>query len=198
MSHPCYVIRMTIPYPMNEQARKLVHLVFGVAIAAVILILPREEAIMLFSGSLLVGLVLTDLVKAGHRVPLVTLLVMHLEREGEFPGKGAICFVVSSLFCTVFFPSLVAATGVLTLAVLDSASALVGMHYGRKRLNGKKTLEGFLAGVIINSLVLLLLLDPVRAFLVSLVAGTVELAIPLDDNLLVPPAACLCLSLLGA
>jgi len=48
LSHPCYVIRMTIPYPMNEQARKLVHLVFGVAIAAVILILPREEAIVLF------------------------------------------------------------------------------------------------------------------------------------------------------
>jgi len=89
---------------MNEQARKIVHLIFGVAIAVVILLLPREESIMLFSGSLLVGIVLADLVKSGHRVPLVTFLVLHLEREGEFPGKGAICFVVSSLFCTVFFP----------------------------------------------------------------------------------------------
>jgi len=182
---------------MNEQARKIVHLVFGVAIAVVILLLPREESIMLFSGSLLVGIVLADLVKSGHRVPLVTFLVLHLEREGEFPGKGAICFVVSSLFCTVFFPSLVAATGVLTLAVLDSTSALVGMHYGRKRLNGKKTFEGFLAGVVVNSLVLLVHFDPLRAISVSLVAGIVELVLPMDDNLLIPPAACLCLLLSG-
>jgi len=71
------------------------------------------------------------------------------------------------------------------------------MHYGRKRLNGKKTFEGFLAGVVVNSLVLLVHFDPLRAISVSLVAGIVELVLPMDDNLLIPPAACLCLLLSG-
>jgi dolichol kinase len=182
---------------MKEEARKLVHLCFGAAIAGAVFVFPREQAILLLAGSLLPGLILAELVKTGHRVPLISFLVARLEREGEFPGKGAIYFVVSSLFCVAFFPSAMAAAGVLSLAVLDSVSALAGLRFGKTRVNGRKTLEGFLAGVAANSLVLCAFLDPVRATLVSLVAGAVELAVPLDDNLLIPPAACLCLSLVG-
>ncbi|MDH7510010.1 MAG: hypothetical protein QHH04_03070 [Methanolinea sp.] len=182
---------------MQEEARKLVHLGFGAAIAGAIFGFSREQAILLLAGSLLPGLILAELVRNGHRVPLISFLVDRLEREGEFPGKGAISFVVSSLFCVTFFSSAVAAAGVLSLAVLDSVSALAGLRFGKNRLNGRKTLEGFFAGVAANSLVLCAFLDPARAILVSLVAGAVEVAAPLDDNLLIPPAACICLTLVG-
>ncbi len=194
----CYGLRGPISSPMNENARKAVHLAFGIAIAAVILVLPREQVVMLLAGSLLIGLVLSELVRNGRHVPVISFLVLHMEREGEFPGKGAICFVVSSLFCSVFFSPLPAAAGVLSLAVLDSVSALAGMRIGRKKVNKRKTLEGSLAGIAINSVALLLLLDPGRAILASLVAGTVEMIVPLDDNLVIPPAVCLALLLFGA
>ncbi|MCQ8893563.1 MAG: phosphatidate cytidylyltransferase [Methanolinea sp.] len=182
---------------MNEQARKIVHLVFGVAIAAAIFLLPRDSAVTLLAAGLLGGFVLVELVRSGWHVPLVSFLLARLEREGEFPGKGAITFTVSSLFCAAAFPAPVAASGVLTLAVLDSVSALAGMRWGRYRVNGKKTAEGFLAGVCLNTLALLVFLDPGRAFLASLCAGVVEVLGPLDDNLLIPPAVSLILVLTG-
>lgn len=182
---------------MNEQARKLVHLTFGAAISAAILILPRGEAAMFLSAGLVAGLVLAELVRAGHRVPFISFLVSRLEREGEFPGKGAAYFVASALACTVFFPPPVAAAGVLSLSVLDAVSALAGKAAGRVRIRGTKTLEGSIAGVAANTAVLSFLLDPWTAFPVSVVAGAVELLAPVDDNLLVPPATCTFLSLLS-
>jgi dolichol kinase len=182
---------------MKEEARKIVHLSFGAAIAGAIFVFPREQVILLLAGGLLTGLILAELVNTGHRVPLISFLVARLEREGEFPGKGAIYFVCSSLFCVVFFTATVAAAGVLSLAVLDSVSALAGLRFGRHRMCGRKTLEGFLAGVAANSLFLSAFLEPFKAIPVSLVAGGVELAVPLDDNLLIPPAVCLLLSLAG-
>ncbi|MEM2124384.1 MAG: hypothetical protein QXL43_03515 [Methanolinea sp.] len=181
---------------MNEQARKIVHLSFGAAISAAILLLPAGQAEMILAAGLVAGLALAELVRAGYRVPLVSSLVDRLEREGEFPGKGAAYFVASALACTVFFPPAVAAAGVLSLSVLDAVSALAGRAFGRVRIWGAKTLEGSLAGIAANTAVLSLIIGPGTAFLVSVVAGTVELLAPVDDNLLVPPAACTCLSLL--
>lgn len=123
---------------MNEDGRQLVHLIFGLLIAGAIAFLGREYAIMMLTSGLFGGFIVIDLVDRGYRVPIASAMVDNLERSGRMPGYGSVCFVLSALFCLILFPVDFVVAGVLTLAVLDSVSTIVGMHFGRHRIfNGK-------------------------------------------------------------
>jgi dolichol kinase len=146
---------------------------------------------------LLAGSVLTDAVERGLRVPLISPLLDLLEREDAGPGRGAFYFVVATLGCLVLFDPFIAAVGVFVLALLDSVSTIIGRRYGRHRIRNGKSIEGFLAGVVVTAGALLFVLPPATAVLAATVAGVIELLSPVDDNLVIPPAVCLVLSLLG-
>ncbi len=178
---------------MNEYARQGVHIVFGIVIAAAIQVLGREIALPALFLALLAGLILSDALARGYRVPLVHGIVRELERPGVLPGKGAICFVFSSVFCLFFFPVSVVVPAVLSLAVLDGVCALAGRSLGKHRIRAGKSLEGTAAGIAVTAAVLLLLVPPLLAAAASLVAGAVELLSPVDDNLVIPPVVCLVL-----
>ena len=171
---------------MNEYLRKSSHILFGLLIAAVILLFPTYHAAMIIGFSLYVGLILIDLCEKGYSIPIISSLIHHMEREGSFPGKGAFFFVFSALVTLIFFPSAVAAVSVAVLAVLDGFSTIIGIRFGRHRIWKKKTLEGFLGGFIITAILLMLITAPQYAVLISLVAGFVELVSPVDDNLIIP------------
>lgn len=181
--------------PVNEVARKGVHILFGIGIAAVILVLGRDPALPVLLVSLLGGLFLSDAIARGHRIPLISRLIGDLERPGVLPGMGAIFFVFSSAFCLFFFPVRVVIPAVLTLAVLDGVSALAGRYAGKHRIWNDKSWEGTIAGIAATVAVLLILIAPLQALATALAAGIIELVSPLDDNLVIPPAVCL---LLGA
>ena len=71
----------------------------------------------------------------------------------------------------------------------DLASALVGIKWGKHKLFRNKTVEGFLAGLLMNLLVGVLFLGnfPLIFIPMALVASVVELMTnKLDDNLTVP------------
>ena len=176
---------------MNEDCRQLVHLGFGVAIALAIAFLGREYAIMVLALGLFGGFVLIDLVDRGSRVPISSAMVENLERTGRMPGYGAVCFVLSALFCLIFFPVDYVVAGVLTLAVLDSVSTIVGMHFGRHRIFNGKSWEGTAGGIIAAFIPLALLLPPLTAAAGAVVAGIAELISPIEDNLVIPPVICL-------
>lgn len=180
---------------MREIWRQAVHLLFGVAIAVSIAVLPRELTVPLYAGGLLAGSILTDAVERGLRVPLISPLLDHLERDGAGPGRGAFYFVIATLGCLVLFDQFTAAVGAFVLAVLDSVSTVAGRRYGRHRIRNGKSVEGFLAGVAVTMGALLVVLPPVTAVVVAAVAGVVELVSPVDDNLVIPPAVCLVLTL---
>jgi len=181
---------------VNELARKVTHILFGIGIAAVIQILGKDLALPVLFASLLGGLVLSDAIARGYRIPLISGLVHDLEREDVVPGKGAILFVFSSTFCLFFFPVQVVVPAVLTLAVLDGVAGLVGQYAGRHRIRNGKSWEGTIAGITVTAAVLCILIAPLQALTISLIAGLVELVSPVDDNLVIPPVVCLVLSLL--
>ena len=181
---------------MNELARQGAHILFGIVIAGVIQILGKDLALPVFLALLLGGLVLSDAIARGHRIPLVSPLVHDLERPAVLPGKGAIFFVFSSTFCLFFFPVQMVVPAVLTLAFLDGVSALVGQYAGRHRVWNGKSWEGTIAGIAVNAAVLGILISPLQALIVSPIAGLIELVSPVDDNLVIPPVVCLILTML--
>lgn len=181
---------------MNELARQTVHILFGVGIAAVIQWLGKDLALPVLLVSLLGGLALSDTIARGHRIPLVSRLIHDLERPDVMPGKGAIFFVFSSTLCLFFFPVQVVVPAVLTLAVLDGVSSLAGQYYGKHRIWNGKSWEGTAAGIAATAAVLCILIAPLQALAIALIAGLIELVTPVDDNLVIPPAVCLLLTLL--
>ena len=181
---------------MNEIGRKLVHILFGIGIALFIQYSGKQIALPVLLASLLAGLILSDAISRGHHIPLVSPLVHDLERPGMLPGKGAILFVFSSAFCLFFFPVQVVVPAVLALSILDGVSALAGQSFGKHRIWNGKSWEGTGAGIAVTALALCLLLSPLRALAIALVAGLIELVSPVDDNLVIPIAVCLLLTVL--
>lgn len=182
---------------MHETWRQAVHLLVGTAIAVSVAVFPPEVTVPFYAAGLLVGSVLTDAVERGLRLPLISPLLDHLERENAGPGRGAFYFCVATLGCLVLFDPFRAAVGVFVLALLDSVSTIAGRRLGRHRLFNGKSIEGFLAGALVTAGALLAVLPPVTAVLAATAAGIVELVSPVDDNLVIPPAVCLVLLLLG-
>ncbi|PKL59886.1 MAG: hypothetical protein CVV33_05535 [Methanomicrobiales archaeon HGW-Methanomicrobiales-4] len=176
---------------MNEFWRKTVHLGFGLLIAFLIWSVPKNISLTILGAGLLGGLWFIDLAMRGIQVPVISHLLLHLERDGVFPGKGAFFFVFSSLVTLILFPSEITAISVLVLAVLDGVATLIGLRYGRIRIINHKSIEGSGGAVIITFMALAFFMNPVQAAAISVVAGIVELASPIDDNLVIPPVVAL-------
>ena len=182
---------------MHEPSRKIVHMLFGIGIAAMPYFLPKDLMVLLLAASIFVGFILAEGVLRGYRIPIISLLIRTLERDGEYPGKGAFYFTASALFCVLFFDAAISVPAILSLAVLDGAATLVGLQWGHHRIMNGKSVEGSAGGVIVNVLVLLFLLPLLPAIAASIVAGVVELISPVDDNLTIPVCVCILLTLMG-
>ncbi|MDD1709803.1 MAG: hypothetical protein LUQ37_02700 [Methanoregulaceae archaeon] len=181
---------------MREFSRKMVHIVFGLGIAALIQFTPESIALPVLMTGTFAGIIFRDALVRGFRVPLVSVLIDKMERENVRPGKGALYFALSSLFCLVLFDKEVVVPAIVTLSLLDGAATLVGYYYGKHPIIGKKTAEGTLAGIVITFFALLVLLSPVQAAISVIVAGLVELLSPIDDNLIIPVFVCIALTLM--
>jgi dolichol kinase len=182
---------------MREFYRKIFHIGFGLSIAALIYLTEQGTALEVLMLGTLIGLIFTDALLRGYRVPVISSLVDRFERKEEIPGKGALFFVISCLFCVVFFPKDVVVAAVVTLSILDGTAAIAGHYFGRHRMFGNKTAEGTLAGMAVTFIFLLPLVPVSWAILAIVVAGAIELLSPLDDNLLIAPGVCIALTLAG-
>ncbi|OPY36252.1 MAG: Cytidylyltransferase family protein [Methanoregula sp. PtaU1.Bin051] len=181
---------------MDETARKILHIVFGIGIAALVFCCGRDISLLILSVVLLTGLILSDAISRGHHIPLVSGIVAEVERPDVVPGKGALLFFVSSLVCLVLFPQPVVIPAILALAISDGISTIAGLRYGRTRIRNGKSIEGAFSGFAATGIVLLAVLPPVSAMLAAAVASVVEIISPVDDNLTVPVAVAIILTLL--
>jgi len=180
---------------MQELFRKLVHLIFGLLIAGMVLVAGQTVATAILTGGLLIGIVLVDLILRGYRLPLFSHLLAHFDRGDRLPGKGALTFAVSALACVVLFPLAISVPAIVTLAVLDSVTTIVGLRFGRHRIYNGKSWEGTLAGIAATAVILLHFVSPAGAAAVAILAGVIELVSPVDDNLVIPVAVSLLLAL---
>jgi dolichol kinase len=182
---------------MDETARKIVHLLFGLGIAVAIALIDRPTMLALMVIALFLGFLISDALSRGHHIEGISPLMEALERKNVLPGKGALLFVFSALVCLFFFDANVVVPAVVALAVLDGVATMAGLRYGRHRIFNGKSVEGTGAGIAAAALALLLLLPPAHALAAAVVAGVIELVAPVDDNLLIPPAICLLLTFLA-
>jgi len=183
---------------MQELFRKLVHLVFGLSIAGMVLAAGQAAAAAILAGGVFIGLLLVDLILRGHRLPLFSVLVDNFDRNDRLPGRGALYFGISALVCVILFPVTISVPAIVTLAVLDSVTTIVGRRFGRTRIYNGKSWEGTLAGIVVTTLVLLIFLSPAGAVAVAVLAGIIELVSPIDDNLSIPVAVSVLLALVPA
>lgn len=183
---------------MHEVLRKVVHLLAGLAIAMAIPLVEKQLVLWAFVIAIFIGCILSDAISRGYNLPLISRVVLLLEREDVMPGKGTLYFAIGVFFVLVFFPLDVVIPAIICLAVLDGVATLVGIRYGRHRLWNSKSLEGTLAGIAATVAVLLVItpLSPVPAAAAALTAGVVELLSPVDDNLTIPLCVCIVLSVL--
>jgi phytol kinase len=181
---------------MHELFRKLVHIVFGLAIAAMVLVVDRTLAIPVLSLGLFFGVILVDLIIRGYHLPLFSALLDYADRGDSLPGKGALYFAVGALVTVILVPVQVAVPALVTVAVLDGIATLVGVRYGKNRIFNGKSLEGTAAAIIVTAVFLLPFLTVPGVVIVAILAGLIELISPIDDNLVIPVAVALLLTVL--
>lgn len=121
--------------------------------------------------------------------PKIPQLMPFMRRREQNNITGTVFFIIATIIAFAVFDFGIALLALLLTVFGDLASALVGTKWGKTRLSGSKTLEGFLAGFAMNLLVGFLFFPqfPVVFFSMAVVASVVELMTnKLDDNLTVP------------
>lgn len=187
-----------------EIRRQILHFLYG---PLIVLLYHRG---ILSNGLLLavivIGAATSHMIKRNRMRPVAWLL-SHFEREhhmANFPGRGILFFTIGAYLCLLIFETPIAYAGILMLSVGDAVCNLVGRHFGRIKtpLNPKKYLEGTLLGILASIPVAYAFVpDPLAAVAASAVAMMLELPniqlfkMEIDDNIVIPLAASLTLSL---
>jgi len=112
-----------------------------------------------------------------------------LRKHEQHHATGMLYVVLAIIVCFAVFDFRIALVALLMGVFGDFASALIGIKYGKMRLKSGKSLEGFFAGFLMNTIVgVVLLWDyPLVALTMVCIASVVELfTYKLDDNLTVP------------
>ncbi len=140
------------------------------------------------------------------KVPVITQIYGFFFRNmlrkqperGTWIVSGSPPVFAAAALCSLCFPRFIAACALGVMLVADTAAALIGRRFGKRKLNGSKTLEGSLAFFFAGFLFTLPLLAGAEEWypaMISASAGGVLLAclaelfrdqLKLDDNLSIP------------
>ena len=124
-------------------------------------------------------------------------IAKEFERPKEFPMKGAISFYMGAFLAIALFPKSIAMAAIIVLAISDSSSTIWGKFYGKHKIpfNKNKSFEGSIAFLIPAFIILSFFVNMTNAILISLVATFVEMLPKLEDNITIPIAIGVLLSL---
>jgi dolichol kinase len=120
-----------------------------------------------------------------------------IRAEEHLKESAALPYAMSVLLTILTFPKSIAVMSILTLAIADPMSAIVGIKFGKHKISARKSWEGSIAfGVscffVVLFVVSYLFANPLWksflvAFYVSVLAMFLEMIpIRLDDNLTIP------------
>ncbi len=181
-----------------ELIRKTIHLC-SLSIPVTYYFISREMALMLLLPVATVFLAV-DLLRYFHE-PTAKLFYRSFgwllrSHEHDHTTKrlsGATHVLISATLCVLVFPKLITITAFAILIISDSAAALVGRRFGRRRFLNK-SVEGS-AAFFLTALVVIAVTPKISAvpgeYLIAVVAaafGTVveALSVGIDDNLSIP------------
>ncbi len=178
--------------PFDEYIRKIIHL-FSLIIPFGYLYVINDKYLM---AQILIILCIIFLFVdiARHRIVWIQSIFKYFfndmlrghEQKGHL--TGATWVLIGSLISILIFTKYVAIIALIFMSLGDTAAGLIGQKFGKHKV-GKKTWEGFLAGLIICFIVAINF--PFLPLKISLVGAFVAmimelLPIPLDDNFKIP------------
>ncbi len=183
----------------REIIRQSIHFIFGCLVILLLIGIGAENFLIINIGILAFGYAISTLIKNGVKLPLFSYVVSNAERdlEKQLPGKGALLFFTGTLITSIlFYQNFIVLLGAIIVLVFgDSIATLIGKGFGKYRLWSKRTLEGSIAGIIVSFLVLSIIF-PHGAALGAAIVGMAMEYLPIDDNLTIPIAAGIALTLL--
>jgi dolichol kinase len=126
----------------------------------------------------------------GGIVPIITVFTLRMSRPSERPHfvSNPVYLAFGLILALIIFPKAVAYASIAIVAVGDPIAAYVGGRIGRLRI-GRKSLEGFVAGLVASVLVASLVVAPLVAAVGSTAAMLLELSGAFEDNITMPVGA---------
>ena len=137
--------------------------------------------------------------RLNERIPRFAKIFLKEKEKKNISSTTVIIF--SILLVIIFFRKSIAIYSILFLIFSDGISALIGKRFGKIKILREKTLEGSLSflitclfiGIILYPTALSL---PFRKILVGSIGATFVEILPLDDNLTIPLATGVSMSLI--
>lgn len=180
-----------------EIVRKLFHLT-NLSIPVIYFFIPKSTALQILIP-LTVAMITLDLIRFYHQ-PTARLfnrffgiLLRSSERDGNnLRLNGATFVLISATICIIIFPKLLAVIGLVTLTFADSAAALFGKRYGKRKFFDK-SLEGSIAFFIAACFVVLVtpkfnyeITEYLLGFIAAAFGTVAEAASGFLDNIAIP------------
>jgi len=183
----------------SELLRKLIHI--SSALIPLSYFFLGKKIILMVLIPVFMLLIIVEILK--YKVDFIynlyTQLFKHLLRHHEYDKRkirmnGSSWLLLSEILCIIFFPKLIAITGMLLLSLADSTSALVGRVYGKKQYAPNRSYAGSITFFIVGMLVVIAMpkyfylpseyIFGIAAVLVTTVVDGSNF--PADDNFTIP------------
>lgn len=183
----------------SELLRKLIHI--SSALIPLSYFFLDKRVLLEVLIPLFLMLILVEILK--YKVDFVynlyTRLFSHMLRDHEYDKRkirmnGSSWLLLADILCIIFFPKLIAITGMLLLSLSDSTSAIAGRVFGKKQYAPNRSVVGsvtfFAVGVLIiaampkYSYLQVEYYFGIAAVLVTTVVDASNL--PVDDNFTIP------------
>lgn len=177
----------------KEIYRKTMHTAVGATLAVLIYFeIAKWWHLILV---LVFGLSLSFYIKYHKKnIPFISNLLDIFGRENEFPGLGAITFIIGAIFVSFLFSKEIATASILILAIGDAISPIIGKSMGKTKtiLSKTKMLEGFIVGASLSFIAVI----PIVGWKLALIGSSISLILEfwdetnfIDDNILIPIVA---------
>ncbi|MEM5778718.1 MAG: hypothetical protein QXK49_03770 [Candidatus Aenigmatarchaeota archaeon] len=184
-----------------EVKRKLIH-ALGVFSILLIYVFGKLYAALIMLISTIFGILIAEYRKNKKKYKIFKIKPINefenflenefktLERPNSLPFKGAIEFGLGCFLATILFKENIAIAAISVLALADSSSTLVGYYFGKYKLpiNKNKSWEGSVTFFLISFFILTFFTNIPLALILSLLTTFVEALPYLDDNLSIPIA----------
>jgi dolichol kinase len=174
---------------LTDNLRKVVHL--SALLIPILTEVTSKSAVLIALFLITIAYALEEVLRLkGHRLPIITPFTLRMSRPEETARFiiRPIYLAVGIILTLFLFPSTIAYASICVMAVGDPVAAYVGGKIGRIRVR-RKTVEGFLAGLVASFLLTSLIVSPIMALLGSVAGMLMELLDIPDDNLTMPLAA---------
>jgi len=118
-------------------------------------------------------------------------LVEREENIKKLPARQAFSLAVGIFISSIIFDEKILQICIVSTAIYDGVATIAGLLIGKHKLPNGKSIEGSVAGIVLNTVFLLLFVNIFYGFIISVFSSVIENLSSskkwyLDDNLLIP------------